>query len=238
MEMNYVHLPMKRAIHAINPMSSSNSSGSSLPSGGGPAEHHRLPSSRVVDIRFDARPAHAVSAARTVRDCTAYLPSLVEQCFDRGAQRFIVTRAAAAEGAPTHSDEGREARFERGVEVLAWNGVPIVRVIEINGESQAGSNPDARFARGLDNLTIRPLNGPLPPDEHGSTSCSARRTERSRPIEGTGWFTRPVTPEIVHSEQEADGAGREAGPASSRSRRSYTRATIPPRSGRSKILYA
>ena len=50
--------------------------------------------------------------------------------------------------------------------MLAWNGVPIVRAIEINGESQAGSNPDARFARGLDNLTIRPLNSTLPPDEH------------------------------------------------------------------------
>ena len=49
--------------------------------------------------------------------------------------------------------------------MLAWNGVPIVRAIEINGESQAGSNPDARFARGLDNLTIRPLNSTLPPDE-------------------------------------------------------------------------
>ena len=56
--------------------------------------------------------------------------------------------------------------FERGVEVLGWNGVPIARAIEINGESQAGNNPDARFARGLDNLTIRPLNSSLPPDEH------------------------------------------------------------------------
>ena len=61
------------------------------------------------------------------------------------------------------SDEGREATFERGVEVLAWNGVPIARAIEINGELQAGSNPDARFARGLDNLTIRPLNSTLAP---------------------------------------------------------------------------
>ena len=50
--------------------------------------------------------------------------------------------------------------------MLGWNGVPIERAIEINGESQAGSNPDARFARGLDNLTIRPLNSSLPPDEH------------------------------------------------------------------------
>ena len=39
--------------------------------------------------------------------------------------------------------------FEPGVDVLYWNGVPIKRAIELNGESQAGSNIDARFARGL-----------------------------------------------------------------------------------------
>jgi hypothetical protein len=26
------------------------------------------------------------------KDCTAYLPFLIEQCFDRGRERFIVTR--------------------------------------------------------------------------------------------------------------------------------------------------
>ena len=54
------------------------------------------------------------------------------------------------------------------VESRCWVGTAsrLQRAIEINGESQAGSNPDARFARGLDNLTIRPLNSSLPPDEH------------------------------------------------------------------------
>ena len=43
--------------------------------------------------------------------------------------------------------------------------MPIRRAIEINGEAQAGSNLEARFARGLDNLTIRPLDTSMPPDE-------------------------------------------------------------------------
>jgi C-terminal processing protease CtpA/Prc len=43
--------------------------------------------------------------------------------------------------------------------------VPIKRAIELNGETQAGSNIEARFARGLDNLTIRPLETSLPTDE-------------------------------------------------------------------------
>jgi hypothetical protein len=98
------------------------------------------------------------------RDCTAYLPFIIEQDFGRG-ERFVVTRTATGDEATAVSEDGRPARFERGVEVLAWNGVPILRAIQINGESQAGSNPDARFARGLDNLTIRPLNSTLPPDE-------------------------------------------------------------------------
>src|SRR6185295_13942165 len=51
------------------------------------------------------------------------------------------------------------------VEALYWNGVPIRRAIELNGQNQAGSNPEARLARGLDNLTVRPLDTMLPPDE-------------------------------------------------------------------------
>src|SRR6185295_18339893 len=51
------------------------------------------------------------------------------------------------------------------VEALYWNGVPIRRAIELNGQNQAGSNPEARLARGLDNLTVRPLDAMLPPDE-------------------------------------------------------------------------
>jgi len=43
--------------------------------------------------------------------------------------------------------------------------VPIQKAIERNGETQAGTNPEARFARGLDSLTSRPLDLSLPPDE-------------------------------------------------------------------------
>jgi hypothetical protein len=167
MEMNYVHLPMKRAIHAIDPIQQLKLLRFQLAEVNGTLEStidfHR----RLLSIFGSTRDLHTLYLLpEPYRSGTAYLPFLVEQCFDRGAERFIVTRTAVPEGAPPDVDEnGREARFERGVEVLAWNGIPIVRAIEINGESQAGSNPDARFARGLDNLTIRPLNTTLPPDE-------------------------------------------------------------------------
>lgn len=167
MEMNYVHLPMKRAIHAIDPIQQLKLLRFQLAewnaSLGPTIDFHR----RLLSIFGSTRDLHTLYLLpEPFRDCTAYLPFLIEQYFEGGCERFIVTRTALRdEDALCLSLDGREARFERGVEVLAWNGVPIVRAIEINGESQAGSNPDARFARGLDNLTIRPLNSTLPPDE-------------------------------------------------------------------------
>ena len=166
MEMTYVHLPMKRAIHAIDPIQQLKLLRFQLAEwnvGLEPTIHfHR----RMLAIFGSTRDLHTLYLLpKPYRDCTAYLPFLVEQCFQRGDERFVVTRTAALDDAVCAAEDGRSATFERGVEVLAWNGVEIGRAIEINGESQSGSNPEARFARGLDNLTIRPLNSTLPPDE-------------------------------------------------------------------------
>ena len=46
-----------------------------------------------------------------------------------------------------------------------WNGVPIERAVELNADRQAGSNEDARLARGIEAMTIRPLAQSAPPDE-------------------------------------------------------------------------
>jgi peptidase S41-like protein len=164
MEMNYVHLPMKRAIHAIDPIQQLKLLRFQLAEWNEGLESaidfHR----RMLSIFGSTRDLHTLYLLpEPFKSCTAYLPFLIERCVERGVERFIVTRTAISGNAP---DDGDGARFEPGVEVLGWNGVPIARAIEINGESQAGSNPDARFARGLDNLTIRPLNSSLPPDEH------------------------------------------------------------------------
>ncbi|MGH9429141.1 MAG: S41 family peptidase, partial [Terriglobia bacterium] len=103
-------------------------------------------------------------------DHVAYLPFLIEQYFEgnkkrKRAEKFMVSRVVREfyESIPNPGPE--VLSFEPGVDVLYWNGVPIKRAIELNGESQAGSNINARFARGLDNLTIRPLDTSLPPDE-------------------------------------------------------------------------
>src|SRR6185436_20807501 len=167
MEMNYVHLPMKRAIHAIDPIQQLKLLKLQLAEWNVALESTLDFHRRMLSIFGSTRDLHTLYLLpEPYRSCTAYLPFLIEQCFEGGAERFLVTRTALGTDAAAVSDNRGEAKFERGVEVLAWNGVPIARAIAINAESQAGSNPDARFARGLDNLTIRPLNSTVPPDEH------------------------------------------------------------------------
>src|SRR5262249_40457830 len=100
----------------------------------------------------------------------AFLPFLVEQYFDTDrkgnrSEKFLVSRIATKQFRSERVTKREASAFKPGVELLYWNGVPIRRAIEINGEIQSGSNLDARFARGLDSLTIRPLRFSLPPDE-------------------------------------------------------------------------
>lgn len=171
LEMNYVHLPLKRAMHAIDPIQRLKllkfrlleMKGSDLPD---EMQFHK----RILEIFASTRDLHTVYLLPApFKDQVAYLPFLVEQYFEhrkgKRVEKFMISRVVE-EFYRSLPDPGPEMLgFEPGVEVLYWNGVPIRKAIEINGETQAGSNVEARFARGLDNLTIRPLETSLPPDE-------------------------------------------------------------------------
>ncbi|MEK6322493.1 MAG: S41 family peptidase [Acidobacteriota bacterium] len=172
LNMNYVHLPLKRAMHAVDPIQRLKllrfrlleMKESDLPS---EMQFHQ----RMMEIFASTRDLHTMYLLPApFKDHVAYLPFLIEQYFERNkdgerVEKFMVSRVVK-EFYQSIPNPGEEVlSFEPGVEVLFWNGVPINRAIELNGESQAGSNIDARFARGLDNLTIRPLETSLPPDE-------------------------------------------------------------------------
>ena len=169
LEMNYVHLPLKRAMHAIDPIQRlrllkfrlMESSEGALQNG---MQFHK----RMLEIFASTRDLHTIYLLPApFRDQVAFLPFLIEQYFENKgkAEKFMVSRVVE-EFLQRTPNAGREVDFfEAGVEVLYWNGVPIRRAIEINGEAQAGSNLEARFARGVDNLTIRPLETSMPPDE-------------------------------------------------------------------------
>src|SRR5215510_2567964 len=171
LEMNYVHLPLKRAMHAIDPIQRLKllkfrlleAKESEMQSA---AQFHK----RMLEIFASTRDLHTLYLlGAPFRDHVAFLPFLVEQYFEPSgnsrAEKFVVSRVAREFFPSTLDSRPQIISFEPGVEVLYWNGVPSRRAIEVNGETQAGSNLEGRFARGLDNLTIRPLETSMPPDE-------------------------------------------------------------------------
>ena len=87
---------------------------------------------------------------------TAFLPFLMEEFLQDGTPRLMVSKLRAGFSDP---------HFVPGVEVTYWNGVPIDRAVEVNAARQAGGNPDARHAQGLEAMTIRPMGFSAPPDE-------------------------------------------------------------------------
>ena len=94
------------------------------------------------------------SAART-----AFLPFLVERCVDPPR------RAPSTTSSPRWRRRWRTRRSCPTSRCCTGTARPVRRAVEANARPQAGSNPAASFARGLDALTIRPLLRSLPPDE-------------------------------------------------------------------------
>jgi hypothetical protein len=159
---NYVHLPLKAAMHAVNPL-------------------QRL---RVLRARMERQTAASMEAEwlfhrqmssifHSVRDLhtnyllpapfagkVAYLPFLIEKCSDSVGDHYLITRTVAGYTAP---------QFGPGAEVTHWNGTPIARAVALNGAAFAGSNEAANLARGLESLTLRPLVIQAPPDEEWVT---------------------------------------------------------------------
>ena len=162
LEQNYVHLPLKAAMHAVNPL-------------------QRL---RVMRARMERQTAETMEAEwifhrqmssifHSVRDLhtnyllpapfagkIAFLPFMIEKCFDLTGEHYLVTRTVAGYTAP---------QFGAGAEVTHWNGTPIARAVALNGAQFAGSNDAANLARGLESLTLRPLVIQSPPDEEWVT---------------------------------------------------------------------
>lgn len=149
----YVHLPLKKAMHAVDPV-----------------QRLRLLRKHIADYDQDARFHREMTEIFTsVRDLhTRYLlpspfsyvfaslPFRVESCFEEGRLLYLVAGLATG---------FRHETFAAGVEIQYWNGMPIERAIEIAADRHAGSNADARWARGLAGLTQRPLCTTPPPDE-------------------------------------------------------------------------
>jgi Peptidase family S41 len=151
-EQVYVHLPLKRAMHAVDPVQRLRLLDRRLES-----FSDRRFQDEMISIFIGLRDLHtnymlpAPYAGRV-----ASLPFRIESFWDGETRKYIVTGAIAAAIQPP---------FGVGVEVTHWNGVPIDRAVDLNGDRNAGSNMDARHERGLASLTQRLMTLLAPPDE-------------------------------------------------------------------------
>jgi hypothetical protein len=151
LEQLYVHLPLKRAMHAVEPIQRLKLLRYRTEGSSERAFHDEM-SSIFVGLR-DLHTNYLLPALYQTR--TAFLPFRLQE-FAPERRHYLVSETMAG-----FQDES----FVPGVEVTHWNGIPIDRAVELNAERQAGSNPAARHAQGLDNLTIRWLGISPPPDE-------------------------------------------------------------------------
>jgi len=156
-EGNFVHLPLKEAMHGIDPVQRlrliQHRLGQVTPATmGSEFEFHR----EMIEIFTSVRDLHTnYLLPAPFADKVAFLPFDIEEFFDDTGARYIAT----------HFVQGfSHAHFKQGVEITTWNGVPIRRAVEISADQHAGSNLAARHARGVDGLTMRALRRALPPD--------------------------------------------------------------------------
>jgi hypothetical protein len=151
-EQLYVHLPLKRAMHAVDPVQRLRLLRYRVG-----ALTERQFHDQMISIFIGVRDLHTnYILPRPYRGRDAVLPFRIERFFADGEARYVVTRVATG---------FTDALFAPGVEVTHWNGVPIDRAVELNAERNAGSNEPARRARGLESMTQRPLSMLAPPDE-------------------------------------------------------------------------
>jgi C-terminal processing protease CtpA/Prc len=155
----YVHLPFKRAMHAIDPLRSLRlleRRAEDLD----PRSFH----DEMLAVFADLRDRHTVYwVPEPYRNQTAALPFRIQRTRSEEGHRYLVSEVTEPWLPREAADQ---PRFEPGVEVTHWNAVPIERAIQLYERWDAGANPEARRARGIALLTDRPLTfAPLPDED-------------------------------------------------------------------------
>lgn len=149
----YVHLPLKRAMHAVDPVQRLRLLAHRMGTLDDRTFHAEL-----LDIFISVRDLHTnyvLPAPFSGR--LAFLGVLVERFDDGGRDKWVISKV---------SDRlETEASLQAGAVVTHWNGAPMEQAVWRHAQQEAGSNVPARVARGLESLTMRYLVVSLPPDE-------------------------------------------------------------------------
>jgi hypothetical protein len=159
LEKVYAHLPLKRALHANDPIQSLRLL--RLRQAG---IDERAFQSAMVDVFLGLRDLHTNYILPSgYRQKMAFLPFRVEEFYEpsgvdltSGVRKYVVSWV---------SPVNTVTSLKEGMVVTHWNGSPIDLAVARNGSREAGSNADARRAQGIEALTLRWLGMSLPPDE-------------------------------------------------------------------------
>lgn len=184
----YVHLPLKRAMHAVDP-----GQRLKLLKYRNAKLSERAFHDEMIKIFMGLRDLHTnYILPDPYRNMDVFLPFLIEACYEGNQRKYLVSKTAPAD---VPED------FKPGVLVTHWNGVPIDRAVELSGNRCAGSNEAARRARGVERITLRPLMMSLPPDEEwvDITYANEGQTHDHR----FKWQVTPPPPVPVGSDVES-----------------------------------
>jgi C-terminal processing protease CtpA/Prc len=155
-DQTYVHLPLKRAMHAIDPVQRLRLVKQRLKTYSERAFHNEM-----ISIFLHLRDLHTnYILPEPFSNGVAFLPFHVEEYFEGAGSTanrvFIVTEVSGKLSDPN---------FKPGVKITHWNGIQMDTAVEINADREAGSNLDARHSQGLETLTNRWMGMSLPPAE-------------------------------------------------------------------------
>ena len=158
----YVHLEVKRRLYLIDPVARLRALRDRLDAGdhADDLSFHR----EMMMILRSCRDMHTgYYLPRPFDRSVAFLPFQIEVFHEGGKRRYLVPRVLLND--PDLSPEIAGAlAFQRGVEILAWDGDAIDDAVLREGEATPGITPDARRARGIYRLTTRVLAKCPPPE--------------------------------------------------------------------------
>jgi C-terminal processing protease CtpA/Prc len=165
----YAHLPLKRAIYGIDPIQRLRLLGL----------HQQLLDERafqsaLIEIFVSLRDLHTnYVLPREYGQKYAFLPFRIEEFYEANHRKYLVSWV---------SPISKDRKLRAGMVATHWNGSPIELAVMRNAEREAGSNPEARRARGVDALCLRWFGASLPPDEDWVvlTYTDAKRIYESR----------------------------------------------------------
>jgi Peptidase family S41 len=174
----YAHLPLKRALHANDPIQSLR-----LLRLRHAALDERAFQSAMMEIFLGLRDLHTnYILPSAYAQKFAFLPFRVEEFYEPGGISAVPVTQSPKYVVSWVSPVNTVKSLKEGVVVTHWNGSPIAFAVARNGGREAGSNADARRAQGVEALTLRWLGMSLPPDEDwvDLTYADGKKTYDSR----------------------------------------------------------